>query len=177
MIQYYNSSVLSNHFKHSLLRLTIYRKNIDLAVKRDIQFVFVFVEEIIYSLLVFQRFMRNDRDRSMYPRYETGCEKIGEKCTATTKRHGIPLFRTKAKPLDGCTHRNRANSTTLFARAAQFLGHGTLWWNKGAANGPTAPLFVVRPVNNDPAPPPTAIHRCHASNIPVFLHARYRSNW
>lgn len=129
MIQYYNSSVLSNHFKHSLLRLTIYRKNIDLfnlAVKRDIQFVFVFVEEIIYSLLVFQRFMRNDRDRSMYPRYETGCEKIGEKCTATTKRHGIPLFRTKAKPLDGCTHRNRANSTTLFARAAQFLGHGTL---------------------------------------------------
>lgn len=53
--------------------------------------------------------MRNDRDRSMYPRYETGCEKIGEKCTATTKRHGIPLFRTKAKPLDGCTHRNRAN--------------------------------------------------------------------
>lgn len=88
--------------------------------------------------------MRNDRDRSMYPRYETGCEKIGEKCTATTKRHGIPLFRTKAKPLDGCTHRNRANSTTLFARAAQFLGHGTLWWNKGAANGPTAPLFVVR---------------------------------
>lgn len=46
--------------------------------------------------------------------------------SAQPPQSGIPLFRTKAKPLDGCTHRNRANSTTLFARAAQFLGHGTL---------------------------------------------------
>lgn len=73
---------------------------------------------------------------------------------------------TKAKPLDGCTHRNRANST-LLARAAQFLGHGTLWRNKGPANGPTAPLSLSGPSTM------TQRATIHHSSLPRVKHSRF----
>lgn len=136
---------------------------------------------VSYSLLVFQRFMRGiSKSRSfhlsaIWNRTRENWRKVHSH--KASRNPSIPG--TKAKPLDDCTHRNRANSR-LLARAAQFLGHGTLWWNKGPANGPTAPLSLSGPSTMTQRAtgltPPSTIHRCHASNIPVFSHARYRSD-
>lgn len=62
------------------------------------------------------------------------------------------VFRHKGEALRRlCTHCDRANS-----RGSQFLGHGTPRWNKGAANGPTAPLSLS--INNDLRSPPFIVH-------------------
>lgn len=111
---------------------------------------------------MFQRFIERDRVR-----YETGCEKIGEKWAKRSRNPCIPA--------------QRRGPWTPARIAIVLIPHSFLVMarrdgTKGQQTGQPRPFRC-------PSTMTCALHHhssfTHASNIPPFLlrHARYRSNW